>query len=214
MHVSLETMTSYTRRCKGDIPPPLVGATATYISLSLPARNDECAASHPNNSDRAQGATRRHDRVYVFGGRRVGSRQVVASMYVLDLETRIWRRVDPWADEASLSKETETETESHWPPARYFHTVDAVDGKLLLFGGMGHRQRSDGEAAEGNVVPCVLDDVHIYDCLTGRWSDGLRRTAEEGASVEQQRPMARYAHLSAVSSGKLYVMGGQDIRNE
>lgn len=208
MHISLETMTSYTRRCKGDIPPPLVGATTTYVSLTT-ASSDKCK---DKDKEQRQG----QDRIYVFGGRRVGSRQVVASMYVLDLASLVWRRIDPHDDDDSESGAAAAASSLHWPQARYFHTVDAIDGKLVLFGGMGHRPSSSGDVDAtvggavdgGSSTPCVLYDVHVFDCETGQWSDGCK------ADASLPRPMARYAHLSAVSRGKIYVMGGQDIRNE
>lgn len=79
---------------------------------------------------------------------------------------------------------------------------------------------SNLSAPRSNITPtpCVLNDVHIFDCVTRTWAEG---SSEGEAGGEQARitsdgmvPKARYAHLSAISNGNLYIMGGQDIANE
>lgn len=100
-------------------------------------------------------------------------------MYVLDLETLVWRRV---------------EEKGVWPCARYFHTLDHWDGKLVLWGGMG---------TAGDGAGCVLGDLWVFDVVRGVWDE----LAKQGAR-------ARYAHLSAVVGERLIVMGGQEITNE
>ncbi len=58
----------------------------------------------------------------------------------------------------------------------------------------------------------VHGDIWMFDCTTRRWLPPL--TAQEGIAQEPtHRPSARYAHLSAVSRSKLFVMGGQDCNN-
>jgi len=65
----------------------------------------------------------------------------------------------------------------------------------------------------------VHNDIWFFDCLSRRWlpppSPGhpLEMT---GTSIEQDptlMPSARYAHISAVSRGKLVVSGGQHSDN-
>lgn len=56
---------------------------------------------------------------------------------------------------------------------------------------------------------CVLNDVHFFDLATERWvsSPALQE------SPETNIPRARYAHLSAVTADKLFIIGGQDFYN-
>lgn len=56
---------------------------------------------------------------------------------------------------------------------------------------------------------CVLNDVHIFDISTGHW---LRLPSESPIS-DSLVPRARYAHLSSVTSNRLFIIGGQDINN-
>lgn len=125
------------------------------------------------------------DRVYVFGGRGVSSRDVTRGLYVLDLTTLVWRRI---------------EERGPWPSERYFHTFDHWDGKLVLFGGMGKAE--DGSA-------CVLGDCWVFDTTSESWTE-LEIEGKEGG----QAGKGRYAHLSAVVGDRLMIMGGQEITNE
>lgn len=67
--------------------------------------------------------------------------------------------------------------------------------------------------------PCVLNGVWVFDCITRRWT--RPEGANVGMNVEQgflerveNLPLARYAHTSVVSGGRLVVTGGQDLNNE
>lgn len=55
---------------------------------------------------------------------------------------------------------------------------------------------------------CVLNDVRFFNLATRRW---LPATAE--VSNNPLVPKARYAHLSSVTSNRLFVIGGQDLSN-
>ena len=88
-------------------------------------------------------------------------------MYVLDLETLVWRRV---------------EEKGVWPAARYFHSLDRWgEGKLVLWGGMGMAEDGTG---------CVLGDLWVFDVRTGLWMElpgaGRARYAHLSAVVRDR----------------------------
>ena len=56
---------------------------------------------------------------------------------------------------------------------------------------------------------CVLNDVYIFDIPTGHWL----RPPSESPTSESLVPQARYAHLSSITSNRLFIIGGQDINN-
>lgn len=161
---------------------------------------------------------------------------------MLDLISLVWSRI-PQRERASglaggvAGEEVGTrgdETLGKWPPARYFHSMDAWNGKLVLFGGMGAvvTPPSTTATTAATVQPCVLDDVWLYDIATGTWeecgpqlprytssppsptsAEGLGE-GEEARNLEPVVPKARYAHLSAVVGDRLVVIGGQELSNE
>ena len=64
----------------------------------------------------------------------------------------------------------------------------------------------------------VHHDVWFFDCVNRKWlpspSPGIGLgIAEDDAQDPNLVPAARYAHLSAVSRGKLVVSGGQHSDN-
>jgi hypothetical protein len=74
---------------------------------------------------------------------------------------------------------------------------------IVVFGGMGNNPESpDPEDL------IVLNDVWLYDIASNRWTPGANGGDRGGFS-----PRARYAHLSAVTADRLYIIGGQDINN-
>ncbi|KAI8987739.1 hypothetical protein BDF20DRAFT_985156, partial [Mycotypha africana] len=82
-HSIAELITDF-HKTIGDIPPPLIGATATL------------AGQH----------------IYVFGGRLQSTRQLSNKVYILDLETKAWRHLQP----------------QNKPPApRYFHSANQYE---------------------------------------------------------------------------------------
>jgi len=54
---------------------------------------------------------------------------------------------------------------------------------------------------------CVLNDVRFFNLTTKRWLPPSTGTPPELA------PKARYAHLSSVTSNRLFIIGGQDLSN-
>ncbi|EJD45720.1 galactose oxidase [Auricularia subglabra TFB-10046 SS5] len=162
MH-SVSDLTTFARKTLGDVPPRLVGASTAVVG----------------------------DKMYLFGGRLVTERRMVSDMYVFDLKTYIWAKVDN-AEDPNL------------PGPRYFHSMDLWNNHLVVFGGMGYKA---GALSVDDY--CVLDDVRYYDISRARW---LAATPTSDASIPFI-PRARYAHLSSVSGSRLFIIGGQDLSN-
>ncbi|KAJ8655635.1 hypothetical protein O0I10_008724 [Lichtheimia ornata] len=156
---SISGITTQIQATSGQVPPPLVGASVSVVD----------------------------DRVFVFAGRLVSTRQMTNYMYVLDLHTLEWTRHIPPPDSAKA------------PRARYFHSANVYKNSIVVFGGMGTSRMSQDNL-------CVLDDVSIFDVTTMSWK---RPTVEPSLFA----PRPRYAHLAAVIDDKLVVMGGQNIEN-
>ncbi|CAG8584491.1 8279_t:CDS:2 [Paraglomus occultum] len=154
---SIADLTTTTHITTGDIPPPLVGASTTTVGTEL----------------------------YLFAGRLVSSRRMTNDLYVLDLTTFVWRKIE--------SKEDET------PKARYFHSANQYKKAIIFFGGMGYSKTA-------NDGLCVLDDINVFDTETQSW-----QSPEVVPSAILPKP--RYAHLAAIAGDKLVVVGGQDMTN-
>ena len=89
---------------------------------------------------------------------------------------------------------------------------------------MGHKP--DATTTDDLVV---LNDVRFLDLNTFRWLPADPRNAsfpdtdpidpstsqqgESSRSASSFIPRARYAHLSAISGGRLHIIGGQDLQN-
>lgn len=141
---------------------------------------------------------------------------MVNDLYSLDLQTLEWERIWPKNDEEAQAG----------PQPRYFHSADAdiKNQRLLIFGGMGQtaeaqeQQQQQGQKAQesqptsadsaNDTGLAVLSDLLIYDTLAGKWS-----TPQTTTRPGVEPPLARYAHLSAISNGCLVILGGQDILN-
>ncbi|GAA94878.1 uncharacterized protein L969DRAFT_94170 [Mixia osmundae IAM 14324] len=233
---TLADLTACVRRTKGDIPPPLVGASTTVIG----------------------------NRMYLFGGRLVPTRVMIDDLYILDLPTLTWKKVlpvssppdeqttkpskqairatrktqvgDPAADdsdqqssgdeidldEASLAAEQQRQVQAKQdtlpPSPRYFHSAEAYGDKLLIFGGMGYEPDADRTAEPAADEPetglCVMNDLIVFDTHTQTWSHPTTSTALITPLAEPVRgPSARYAHLSSISNDCLVILGGQDLAN-
>ncbi|GAA5912223.1 hypothetical protein JCM5296_005451 [Sporobolomyces johnsonii] len=171
-----------------------------------------------------------NDAVYVFGGRPVTSRTMVSTLYSLDLRTLVWTRLWPKAEAdraAAMSEEG--------PSPRYFHSAEAWEDKLLLFGGQTFVLEGEGgsEAREGDEEHQpqghleTLDELWIFDTTQRTW---LSPPTTVRKAVH--RPTPRYAHLAVVTSSsshahvgfdgsplptstssRLLIIGGQDFQN-
>ncbi|KAI9313728.1 hypothetical protein BX666DRAFT_1972918 [Dichotomocladium elegans] len=143
----------------GQVPPPLVGASVSVIG----------------------------NRVFVFAGRLVASRQMTNYLYVLDLRSLEWTRHIPPPDSAKP------------PRPRYFHSANVYKNSIIVFGGMGYSRVSNDKLN-------VLDDVAVFDIETMSW---IRPSVEPSLFA----PRPRYAHLATVTDGRLVIMGGQNMEN-
>ncbi|UZJ56221.1 hypothetical protein CBS101457_005541 [Exobasidium rhododendri] len=189
-HAPLASLAAHWHACRGEIPPPLVGASVTLIDDGSDGNAPSSSAS--SSSSRSLPSC---GKIYLFGGRLVTTRRMVNDMYVLDLSTLQWTKHSGKPDEDVLSDETQ-------PRPRYFHSCDLWQGRLIIFGGMGYVQGSDSEL-------CVLNEVVAFDLATQKW-DHVFGKGEVGGDFT---PEARYAHLSSVTANSLVVIGGQDMAN-
>jgi hypothetical protein len=140
---SIADLTTETKATSGDVPPPLVGASAVIAANKL----------------------------YVFGGRLVSSRQMTNHLYILNLDTLVWTHHVP-------------EPDSPPPPrARYFHSSNLHGRYIVIFGGMSHSVRRSSQSL------CALDDVCLFD---------LERMVWKYPDIQPSifSPQARYAHLA------------------
>lgn len=126
---TLADLTASCRRTTGQRPPPLVGASCSLVSTS--------------SSSAA--------RLFVFGGRLVPKRVLVADLYVLDLGTLVWTKLWPPEDTKVVEfsphsveeladgrpKAVGEDKPVRGPQARYFHSADVQGANIYFFGGMG-----------------------------------------------------------------------------
>ncbi|THV03851.1 galactose oxidase [Dendrothele bispora CBS 962.96] len=161
---SIYDLTTQCRKTTGDVPAKLVGASTTVVGSKM----------------------------YLFGGRLVTERRMVSDLYVFDLETFVWEKIQAFPEDDT-------------PKPRYFHSADAWNNQLIIFGGMSNQPDSPNPDEL-----CVLNDVRFFDLNTRHWLPASQfATPASDAFV----PRARYAHLSSVTSDQLFVIGGQDFFN-
>ncbi|KAG6844660.1 hypothetical protein H0H87_005028 [Tephrocybe sp. NHM501043] len=116
---------------------------------------------------------------------------MVSDLYVFDMDTFNWEKIP-------ISNDDDV------PRARYFHSADTWNNKLIIFGGMSNQPESPNPEEL-----CVLNDVRFFDISTRRWLP-----APQGSpAISADLPRARYAHLSSVTSDRLFIIGGQDFNN-
>jgi hypothetical protein len=77
---------------------------------------------------------------------------------------------------------------------------------LIIFGGFGNNQH----ASRADDL-CVLNDVQIFDTVHLLWLPSNDINDEASNSVPSPKP--RHSHLSSVTSDRLFIIGGQDLRN-
>ncbi|KAG0270342.1 hypothetical protein DFQ27_008357 [Actinomortierella ambigua] len=176
---SIADLTTTSRITTGTIPPPLVGATMTIVD----------------------------DKLYLFGGRLISTRQMTNSVYVLNLVDFEWQNITDVVNVAPTQSigdpGAEDENERAKPPQeRYFHSANAYKNMIVFFGGMGP---TSGASTGQDLV--VFDDINVLDLELLQWRQ-IRIPSSNHA------PKPRYAHLSSISGNKLVVIGGQDIANQ
>ncbi|KAG0254597.1 hypothetical protein BG011_005645, partial [Mortierella polycephala] len=178
---SISDLTTTSRITTGDVPPPLVGATMTIVD----------------------------DKLYLFGGRHIQTRDMTNSLYILDLVDYHWQNVSDMVNvtptRAIGDPGAEDENEMGSPPIeRYFHSANAYKNTIVIFGGMG----PSGQVVEGQSHDLVVfDDIKILDLDLLQW-----RHVRIPSSPYAPKP--RYAHLSSISGSKLVIIGGQNISNQ
>ncbi|KAJ8080442.1 hypothetical protein PM082_017275 [Marasmius tenuissimus] len=161
---SIYDLTTSCRKTSGEVPSKLVGASTTVVGSKM----------------------------YLFGGRLVAERRMVSDLYVFDLETFVWERIQPFP-------------EDDVPRPRYFHSADAWNNQLIIFGGMSNQPDSHNPDDL-----CVLNDVRFFDLATRHWIPGSQFPTPVSETFV---PRARYAHLSSVTADRLFIIGGQDFFN-
>ena len=83
------------------------------------------------------------------------------------------------------------------------------NNQLIVFGGMSNRVDSPNPDDL-----CVLNDVRFFDIATRRWlPSSMSNSPSVESSDDSLVPRARYAHLSSVTSNRLFIIGGQDFFN-
>jgi len=108
--------------------------------------------------------------VYLFGGRPSTTGQPFADLWRWDRSAEQWMEV-PRGD-------------GPWPPARSFHSMIGLDGRLLLYGGLG--------------ASSVLGDLWLFDPQSGTW----QQLQLAGPSPRQ------FGALADLGEGKVFLGGG------
>ncbi|KAJ2906240.1 hypothetical protein GGI21_004064, partial [Coemansia aciculifera] len=191
-------------KCSGDVPPALVGSSATYLG----------------------------GRAYVFGGRALHSGKLSNDIYICNLETFVWRRLElsaPSSSEAATEEDVLVQ-----PSARFFHSATAYRHYLVVFGGMGLDGDDSASIGAGSMNGGILDDrmhqnqqsfqirtsktllgdVAVFDTRAERWvpTSALRDETDQPANNEASPPPSpRYAHLATLFGSRLLIVGGQDL---
>ncbi|RKP35387.1 hypothetical protein BJ085DRAFT_2373, partial [Dimargaris cristalligena] len=159
---------------EGDCPPPLVGATTTTVGGCL----------------------------YLFAGRLTDPRILTNDLYILNLATFIWRKVNiqlaPSPGSPDIPPPSSEAAHAFIRP-RYFHSAVVYGRKIIYFGGMGRLQ-----AHSQNVG--VLNDILILDTESLLWTV---------PRMTSGLPPPRYAHLcTLLDNHRMLIMGGQNLETE
>ncbi|PWN20689.1 hypothetical protein BCV69DRAFT_282908 [Microstroma glucosiphilum] len=213
----LNTLATEWRACKGDVPPPLVGAAVVVVD-----EDDETSIRHERSaSSSLDRSTPKHGgkgRMFLFAGRLASNRKMTNDLYCLDLGTLVWTKIAaPPPPVRKIDEDAKTSSaQGRYPVPRYFHSCDLWRGKLVIFGGMGYHSKSSrmdmaGEKSKdkGADPLFVMDELLLFDLATMRWDHDY--IAQPGPV---RAPAPRYAHLSAITGDSLVVIGGQNISNK
>lgn len=146
------------------------------------------------------------NKLWLFGGKSNGPRKNYTNdLYVFDFHTSVWEKINP------VSPEQLT------PAPRYFHSADHWKGNLVIFGGIASISSGSPESQS------VLADVRFFSLEERRWLDPslstptLSTALDASYSMDRSNsiaPKPRFAHLSTITSDKLFILGGQDMVNE
>lgn len=117
-HAPLASLAAHWHACRGDIPPPLVGASVTLVDDPDPAKA----------------------KIFLFGGRLVTTRRMVNDLYELNLLTLRWTKLFADSEEQTAAGPSQMK-----PQPRYFHSCNLWEDKLIIFGGMGYVNNNESE---------------------------------------------------------------------
>jgi hypothetical protein len=92
------------------------------------------------------------------------------------------------------ARDYQDDEKSGLPPPRRRHAACSAGSLLYVFGGWGYDRR------DGYAIGQFLNDLHIFDTATMRWSGEL--------SSSRQRPSRREGHTLTRVGSKCYVFGG------
>ncbi|XP_041364759.1 kelch domain-containing protein 1-like [Gigantopelta aegis] len=108
--------------------------------------------------------------IVVFGGRGIDARQ--NDLHIYNTDTRKWQM--------------DLKVEGRQPEPRSFHTISAVNNRLVVIGGRGLKNQH-------------FSEIHIFDADTKQWLQ---------PSVSGDVPSARGQHSAVVAGDSLVVCGG------
>ena len=155
----------------GSTTNDLVSELPVGFEGGLPAGRAEHAAAT------AQG------KLFMFGG--VTTFGLMNDMFTFDPVELRWRSV--------------TNAESSWPSRRAGHSLEASESHLVLFGGRGEGDLSDG-------VSVSLNDVWIFDVNRNAWSISVDR--------QEATPAGRQHAATTIFRRSLWVFGGMQADTE
>ena len=148
----------------------------TWKEMATRGARDEAGAHRHGHT-----ATTLSGRIYIYGGR-AADKTYLNSIAILDTESLVWK-VPPIREV---------------PPARGFHTADAVDSsRMIVFGGVG----SEGAS--------FFNDVWLFVADKAEWSI---------VTVAGEPPPQRAAHTSVLrgaargAAPSLFVFGGTNTQ--
>ncbi|CAO0790090.1 unnamed protein product [Mucor circinelloides] len=136
---SIADLTTSIKSTKGDIPPPLVGASTTIIG----------------------------DNIYVFGGRVASSRQMTNHLYILHLPTLVWVRHIAPPDSASAPVPRYFHSASTYLD-RYIVVFGGM-GNTAGSKRARLQQQQQQQMSNGDEQLSAMDDVSMFDIDTMCW---------------------------------------------
>ncbi|KAI9502015.1 hypothetical protein BX070DRAFT_193794, partial [Coemansia spiralis] len=169
-------------KCTGDVPPALVGSSVTYLD----------------------------GQAYVFGGRTLHTGKLSNDIYICDLRTFQWRRLN---STEPRNQPPAADTKNHAiasPSPRFFHSTTSFKHYLIVFGGMG--LDVDNDTAHMRASKTLLGDIAIFDTREEHWQNAPS-SADDG-QANNQSPSPRYAHLATLFGNRLLIIGGQDLEEQ
>lgn len=140
---SIADLTTSIKSTKGDVPPPLVGASTTIIG----------------------------DNIYVFGGRVASSRQMTNHLYILHLPTLVWVRHIAPPDSAAAPVPRYFHSASTYLD-RYivvFGGMGNTAGNKRARQLQQQQQQQQHHMSNGDEQLSAMDDVSMFDIDTMCW---------------------------------------------